>query len=117
MGSQPFFANQGRAELVGACASNDDEVDTRRKQIGPCSEAFSTDALDSIAPHGRADFPADHETHPRGRRRSPSGLGGHEEGEVRRYDPPPRALGSDELDVAAQAAVLPEGQGRCGECA
>ncbi len=115
--TEPFLANQRGAELVGARTSNDDEVDPRRKQIGPCSEAFSADALDSIAPDGGADFAADHEAHPRGGRGAPFGLRGHEEGEVRRYDPPSRALGSDEFDMAPQPAVLPEGEGRRRECA
>jgi hypothetical protein len=114
---QPFFANQCRAELVGARTGNDDEVDARGEQIGPRPEAFSADALDSIAPDSGADLAADHEPHPRGGRGAPRGLGGHEESKVRRDHPSPRALGSDELDMAAQPAILPESEARRGECA
>jgi hypothetical protein len=107
---KPLFVHQGGADLVGAGASNDDEVHAGRKEIGPRSETLSADALDAIAPDGRAHFAADDEAHSGRSRPAPGGLSGHEECKVRRNDSPPGALRVDELDVAAQTAVLPEGE-------
>jgi hypothetical protein len=106
--------HQGQAELVRAGASDDDEIHPGRKEIRPGSEALSADTLDSIASHGGAHFAADDEAHAGRGRAAPGGLSGDEERKVRRHDSSPGSLRVDELDVAAQAAVLPEGKGRRG---
>jgi hypothetical protein len=104
--------HQGRAELVRAGASDDDEIHPGRKEIGPGSEALSADTLDSIASHGRAHLAADDEAHAGRGRPAPGGLSGDEERKVRSHDSPPGSLRPHELDVAAQAAVLPEAEGK-----
>jgi hypothetical protein len=99
---------------VGAGASDDDEIHPWRKEIGPGSEALSADTLDSIAPHGGAQFAADDEAHAGRSRPAPGGLSGDEERKVRSHDSSPGSLRVHELDVTAQAAVLTEGKGRRG---
>lgn len=111
-GAFPFLTNVGEAEIVRAIASNHDEIDAVRHQIGPLSEALTAETLDAVALDGAADFFRDDDAEPR---RSARGrLRGDQHREMRRRDARPCRLHAKKVRPLSQASVLAEREPRGG---
>jgi hypothetical protein len=104
----PFGPHARQIELGSARARDHDEIDALGNQPRPCAEALAAQAFDAISPDRVANPSSHDKAEPR---RSRSGLGSHEEREVRCPYPTcrPLALGPHELHVLAKPAVGAEG--------
>ena len=111
-GRVPIPHNVGEAEIVRAIASNHDEIDAVRHEIGPQPEALTAEALDAVALDGAADFFRDDDAE--ARRSARGRLRGDQHREMRRRDARPCRLHAKKVRPLSQTSVLAEREPRGG---
>jgi hypothetical protein len=102
----PLGPHVGKSQLVRPLASDDDEIHTRREELGPRAEALPAEPLHAISAHGAAD-PACHDK-AKPRRAGRRGLGRDEQCEVGGPDAASYPLRACKFRMLAQPAVAPE---------